>query len=274
MYNNKKMNDIKNENGYNIINNDQNYIVTEIYIEEKDINKKLRILNSFEEYKRNNKVWWMEKEDYNKYENEQEIKENIEIYINENKIEFSYYYTFNNKGKYNIKYKFKTLLTKTCFMFIGCDSLINIDLSNFNTQNVINMSCMLSECKSLININLSNFNTQNVIDMSEMFCKCESLINIDISSFDTQKVVDISGLFGDCYSLKNIDLSNFNTQNIKDMRSMFIGCKSLSKVNLSNFTTQNDTDMSFMFVDCPLLKKENIITKNKKILDSFEPSYQ
>jgi len=32
--------------------------------------------------------------------------------------------------------------------------------------------------------------------------------------------------------------------------------------------------MSFMFVDCPLLKKENIITKNKKILDSFEPSYQ
>jgi len=42
------MNDIKNENGYNIINNDQNYIVTEIYIEEKDINKKLRILNSFE----------------------------------------------------------------------------------------------------------------------------------------------------------------------------------------------------------------------------------
>ena len=34
-------------------------------------------------------------------------------------------------------------------MFSGCNSLTNLDLSNFNTQNVTNMSAMFSGCKSL-----------------------------------------------------------------------------------------------------------------------------
>ena len=42
-------------------------------------------------------------------------------------------------------------------MFYECNSLTNIDLSNFNTQNVTNMSYMFYECSSLTNIDLSNF---------------------------------------------------------------------------------------------------------------------
>ena len=33
-------------------------------------------------------------------------------------------------------------------MLYGCKSLTNIDLSNFNTQNVTNMSFMFSKCYS------------------------------------------------------------------------------------------------------------------------------
>ena len=54
-------------------------------------------------------------------------------------------------------------------MFFECSSLTNIDLSNFNAQNVTNMSFMFYKCSSLTNIDLSNFNTQNVTDMSFMF---------------------------------------------------------------------------------------------------------
>ena len=36
---------------------------------------------------------------------------------------------------------------------------------------------MFSRCESLTNIDLSNFNTQNVTDMSDMFWGCESLKN-------------------------------------------------------------------------------------------------
>ena len=37
------------------------------------------------------------------------------------------------------------------------------------------MSSMFLDCKSLTNLNLSNFNTQNVIDITWMFDNCKSL---------------------------------------------------------------------------------------------------
>ena len=61
-------------------------------------------------------------------------------------------------------------------MFFGCNSLINLNLSSFNTQNVFDMSRMFYGCNSLTNLNLSSFNTQNVKYMSDMFYECNSLI--------------------------------------------------------------------------------------------------
>ena len=54
-------------------------------------------------------------------------------------------------------------------MFGGCSSLKNLNLSNFNTNNVTNMYCMFFHCSSLTNLNLSNFNTNNVTNMECMF---------------------------------------------------------------------------------------------------------
>ena len=65
-------------------------------------------------------------------------------------------------------------------MFSDCQSLTNINLSNFNTQNVTNMSYMFYDCSSLTNINLSNFNTQNVTNISIMFYGCSSLKNENV----------------------------------------------------------------------------------------------
>ena len=39
-------------------------------------------------------------------------------------------------------------------MFSGCSSLTNINLANFNTNNVKNMSYMFSGCKILTNNNV------------------------------------------------------------------------------------------------------------------------
>ena len=75
--------------------NNNNNIIGEIEIKEVDINKKIQIINSFEEFKRNN--GWKDKEDDYKYENEKEIKENCEIKINNNIIPFNYYYEFKKK---------------------------------------------------------------------------------------------------------------------------------------------------------------------------------
>ena len=60
---------------------DKNYIIGEIEIQEKDINKDMRIINTFEQTKRENNRWGYKEDDY-KYENEKEIKDNCEIKIN------------------------------------------------------------------------------------------------------------------------------------------------------------------------------------------------
>ena len=203
---------------------DLNYIECEIIIEEE--NKDIKIINSYEEWYKIND-WDEFKEDCC---NEKEIKENCEIRINNEIINFSYFYNFKNKGKYTIKYLFKNNLTKTNHMFSDCISLTNIDLSNFNAQNVTNMSNMFSHCESLANINLSNFKTQKVTDMSYMFFDCYSLTNINLSNFNTQNVTNMSNMFSHCSSLTNINLSNFNTQNVTNLSDMFSDCYSLTNI--------------------------------------------
>ena len=93
----------------------KNEIISEINITNNDSNE--RIINSFENTKKENPNFDWEKIEIK--ENEEEIKD-CEIYINDKKIDFTYYYTFKNKGKYIIKYKFKKLLNSTNFMFYGC----------------------------------------------------------------------------------------------------------------------------------------------------------
>ena len=151
----------KNNGGNNPSNN--NYIIAEIYINDENINREIQIINSYENYSRrcNFKI-------IKEYMNEEEIKK-CEIIINDKLIPFTYLYKFTNKGKYIIKYSFYNYLSITNHMLSGCSSITNINLSNFNIQNVTDMSYMFSDCSSLINKNLSNFNTQNITNMNLMF---------------------------------------------------------------------------------------------------------
>ena len=133
---------------FNNIEENENYILAEINIEEDNINEDIRIINTFEEYKRINNL--DDEEDDYKYENEKEIKENCIIKINNKRISFNYFYKFKEKGKFIIKYLFKKNIKSANCLFSGCESLTNIDLSNFNTQNVTDMSNMFLLCNSLI----------------------------------------------------------------------------------------------------------------------------
>jgi surface protein len=47
------------------------------------------------------------------------------------------------------------------YMFNGCNSLENIDLSNFNTENITSMNSMFYGCNSIKDLNLSYFITRN-----------------------------------------------------------------------------------------------------------------
>ena len=137
-------------------------------------------------------------------------------------------------------------------MFYG-SPFKNLDLSKWDTKNVINMSSMFSSIRGLTSINISNFNTGNVTDMSSMFSVNNSLTSLDVTSFNTSNVTDMSYMFAGDESLTNLNVSSFDTSNVTNMSSMFYGNKSITNLDLSSFNTSRVTNMAGMFIDAKSL---------------------
>lgn len=147
-------------------------------------------------------------------------------------------------------------------MFNSCSALTSLDLSNFNTQYVMNMGGMFSDCSALQSINLSSFNTENVTYMGLMFTDCKALTSIDLSSFNTGNVTDMSLMFSDCEALQSIDLSNFNTGNAIYMYFMFTNCKALTTIYCNNTWTCSGSS-EWMFGGCTQLVGAVAFDENK-----------
>ena len=147
----------------------------------------------------------------------------------------------------------------SCYdMFYGCKSLTQLNLSNFDTSQVINMSGIFSACTALTQLNLSNFNTNNVSAMSGIFNCCYKLTQLDLSSFDTSKVVYMDNMFSHCKSLTQLDLSNFDTSEVYRMDDMFYDCPKLNIIYISVKWNINSVENSDdMFEDCHSLPNFN-----------------
>ena len=191
--------------------------------------------------------------------------ENIELYINDKKVSFSYKYKSDEKGEIKV-------ITSTHDMFTYCSSLKSIDFSYFNSSQVKDMGFMFYDCSSLKSIDLAPLDTSNVTNMNGLFLKCTSLESINVSSFNTSNVINMNNMFGYCKSLKSIDLSSFNTKSVNNMGLMFIKCESLISIDLSSFDISNCCEIGRIFSDCSALSKDNIKIKNssKRILNEFK----
>ena len=245
-------------------NKNNNYITGEIYISEDNINKEIRIINSYEEMCREYNLEIKEE-----YKNENKIKECIIEIEGKKLLQFSYFYKFENEGNYSIKYTFKNILTNFNCLFCNCSTLIFLDLSNLDTQKVKDMAGMFSNCTSLIYLNLTNFNTQNIKNINGLFYNCISLTDLNLSNFDTKNIIDMGRLFLGCSSLENLDISSFNTHNVQNMNSMFKNCSSLKSLNIYNFNTQNVKNMSEMFYNCSSLKSLDLSNFNTQNVENM-----
>ena len=54
---------------------------------------------------------------------------------------------------------------------------------------------MFNNCSNLTSLNMTNFLTDNVINMSHLLYNCENLNYIDFSSFNTLKASDYDNIF-------------------------------------------------------------------------------
>lgn len=126
-------------------------------------------------------------------------------------------------------------------------NILEIDLSNFDTSKVTNMSSMFGSMSKLTTLNLSSFNTSKVADISNMFYGMSKLTNLNLSNFDTSKVTNMSGMFSIMPSLTTLDISSFDTSKVTDMGFMFSSMSKLTTLNISNFDTSKVTYMRYMF---------------------------
>ena len=121
-------------------------------------------------------------------------------------------------------------------MFYFCYSLDKLDLSNFDTYKVTDMSYMFSSCKGLTNLN--NLNTKNVRNLQYMFSDDSSLLNINLSSFDTSNLIYINHMFHRCSSLIYLNLSNFYTK-VNNFAGLFGYCSYLSYIDIRRFSDES-----------------------------------
>ena len=90
------------------------------------------------------------------------------------------------------------------------------------------MDSLFNDCLSIKVIDVSNFDTSKVTNMSNMFRAGNGFSAIDrelleiigLENFDTNKVTNMSGMFISITKAITLDVTNFDTSNITDMAHM------------------------------------------------------
>ena len=160
-------------------------------------------------------------------------------------------------------------VTNMSCMFRNCENLTSLDVSGFDTSKVTNMSLMFSECKNLTSLDVSNFNTENVTNMRYMFEYCKNLTSLNLSGWNTENVTNMEDMFKSCYNLTSLYVSEWNTKNVTNMEELFCSCQKLTSLDISGWNTENVTDMRSMFSYCYELKSITApSTVQEKILNS------
>lgn len=147
------------------------------------------------------------------------------------------------------------------YTFNQCGSLVDLDLSSFDTSNATSMGYMFQKCSKLKNITVSSkFNTGSVTSMDNMFVDCTVLGDdafkhlFTTGKFDTRKVTDFRSMFNRCKAVTELDLSSFETPAATRMTYMFNGCSALATLDMRNMTHTSTTSLDYMWQGCTNLK--------------------
>lgn len=164
-----------------------------------------------------------------------------------------------------------TLNSDASHMFSNLLGVTSIDVSYFDTSQVINMSRFFSRDIELTTIDLSNFNTSSVTNMSYMFDMPGSGVVGEYLSklhtitfglgFDTSNVTTMRYMFTNNVSLEDLDLSVFDTSNVTDFTGMFASNVNLHRINLGSFDFSKSADVPSIFSNDNNL--QTIITPKK-----------
>ena len=107
--------------------------------------------------------------------------------------------------------------------FSHCQSLISINISNFDVSKVTEMQYLFNNCSKLKYLNLPNFSPINITSIESAFREFKSLIYINLNSFEINDKTNINNVFKNfaknaqyCINdvkLKNIMINSNNNYN-------------------------------------------------------------
>ena len=121
-----------------------------------------------------------------------------------------------------------SLITEFHSLFYSCNSLTSINLGN-NTKKIRNMSFMFFGCKSLEELDLSFFDTSELIEARSTFYGCINLTSIKFENLNTTKATSLKAMFSNCNSLEYLYFPYMITNHINydNVYDIFEGCLNL-----------------------------------------------
>ena len=136
------------------------------------------------------------------------------------------------------------------YVFAGCISLKQVDLSSWDTSMAETMEALFDGCTHLETASMDNWSLSRCCTLSAMFRECNRLQRLDVSHWDVSQVQDFSDAFSCCSALKRLDISHWNTSNARTMQGMFNRCSSLIELNVSRWNTAELINLSQLFHHC------------------------
>ena len=116
------------------------------------------------------------------------------------------------------------------------------------------MNHMFTECQNLESVNLTSFDTSNVVDMTYMFYYCRKLTTLDLSTFDTSSLNVTRGMFSRTLRLNTIYVSeSWDTRSASDSVNMFWASGMLVGGNGTVYD-ENYVDKTYACIDTPTRK--------------------
>ena len=140
-------------------------------------------------------------------------------------------------------------------LFLGCSSLVSVNLDNLDAPYVKNCSELLKDCTSLTTFNLDGFNLALNETTEKMLYGCTSLQSVVITNTNLPKCQRTRFMFCGCTNLKSVDISGLSAGSWNDAVSMFKGCSLLETIDVSGLDFTKKVKINAMFNGCASLTR-------------------
>lgn len=163
------------------------------------------------------------------------------------------------------------LPTNTSYTFGNFNNLTDIEgLEKVDTSNTKIMDGLFAEDHNLENgINISNWNTTNVVSMNQMFNADKKINSINLNGIDTSIVENMYGMFANCYNLESVNgINELDYSNVTNMKYWFAYDVSLDTLDLSNVSAPNVQNVDYMFINDVKLRYLDLSKFSTKNIDN------